>query len=471
LEGSRKFLVLITPWPSRLPDRRLLRELFRDLRDHQISVLPLPPLGPPWILDEWLHRYPEIDFDEWEYLFRRWWRHHPRWWKRYQEWRHELEYVLRHLPDRRAPRAVVLLAPFGEEFDFDQTDLYDLVRIVKPAVVIDLKVGEEDRRITEAIPDAKVLNYPEQRSEFLDLLRSLTGEPEPSYRERLSARLAMARNEFAQRTAEQKRPKITVAYPEAVAPSSWSTVDVFIYLRDYRELVDKEIRRLQDREDFDYTGISSEFPKSLPVGCTIRIILQSESLLTNPSEVTINWYEPYNRLPFRISPKDDNKDGYSASLDLDVIVDDLPVASLRLSIAVKTNVPVEHTKPAATDAAWYEDIFASYAREDLELVKHLKERYEALGLYMFIDLDDLRAGESWQDALFNKIDESDLFQLFWSEHARESKFVTVEWKHALSAREVKGRRFIRPVFWKEPIPEVPEELAEINFRKISFVES
>jgi hypothetical protein len=256
-----------------------------------------------------------------------------------------------------------------------------------------------------------------------------------------------------------------------VAPSSWSTVEIFLYLRDYRELVEKEIRRLKAWEDLDYTGVSSEFPKSLPVGCPIRITLQSDSLRTNPSELTINWYEPYNRLPFRISPIDDTKDGYSASIDLDVFVDDLPVASLGLSIAVKANVGGEHAKPAATDAAWYEDIFASYAREDLDIVKHLKERYEALGLYMFIDLDDLRSGDSWQDALFKKIDGSDLFQLFWSDHARQSKYVTIEWIHALSAREIKGRRFIRPVYWHEPIPTVPEELAEINFRKISFVES
>ena len=89
---------------------------------------------------------------------------------------------------------------------------------------------------------------------------------------------------------------------------------------------------------------------------------------------------------------------------------------------------------------------------------------------MFIDLDDLRSGAFWRTALFERIDTSDLFQLFWSDHARQSDFVAIEWKHALQARQVKGGRFIRPVYWHEPIPAVPEELAEINFRKINFVE-
>lgn len=471
MEDSRSLIVLIGPWPSRdFANRRLLRDLFEDLRHEQISVLPLPPFGPPWFWREWVYRFPELDFEEWEYLFYPLWRDHGDWREYYSEWRDELDYMLRRLPDRGEPRAVLLLAPFGEERGFDLAELHDFVRIVKPAVIVDLRIGEADRHIAEPIPHAKVLNYPDDRSEFLHLLRLFTGETAPSQLERLSARHAMARSEFTERTAEQERPKITAAYPEAMAPSCWSTVDVFLYLRDYRELVQTEIRRLQDREDLNYSGVSSEFPKSLPAGCPIRISLQSNSLRTNPSELTINWYEPYNRLPFRISPIDDTKDGYSASLVLDVFADDLPIALMRLAIAVNSNIRGEHATPAATDAAWYEDIFASYAREDLELVKHLKERYEALGLYMFIDLDDLRSGASWQTALFQRIDGSDLFQLFWSDHARQSEYVAIEWKQVLRAREIKGGRFIRPVYWKEPIPPVPEELREINFRKISFVE-
>lgn len=447
MENSRSIIVLIASWLSRhLRAKRLLRDLFEDLHHEQISVLPLPPFDePPWFWHEWVYRLREFDFEELEYLLHRWWRHRRDWQKHYPEWRHELDHMLSRLADRGEPGMVVVLAPFSEDSAFDLSELHDFVRLVEPTVIIDLRIGKADRHIAEPIPHARVLNYPEDRSELLHLLRSFT--------------------------TEQERPKITAAYPEAMAPSCWSTVEVFLYLRDYRELVQTEIRRLQDREDLDYSGVSSEFPKSLPAGCPVRVSLESNSLRTNPSELTINWYEPYNRFRFRISPIDDNKDGYSASLDVDVFADDLPVASMRLAIAVNSNVRGERATPAISDAACYEDIFASYAREDLELVKHLKERYEALGLYMFIDLDDLRSGASWRTALFQRIDRSDLFQLFWSDHARQSEYVAIEWKHALRAREIKGGRFIRPVYWHDPISPVPEELAEINFRKISFVET
>ncbi|NTW84016.1 MAG: TIR domain-containing protein [Chlorobiaceae bacterium] len=104
---------------------------------------------------------------------------------------------------------------------------------------------------------------------------------------------------------------------------------------------------------------------------------------------------------------------------------------MRSATAVNSDAQREHGTAASSDAAWYESIFASYAREDSELVKHLKECYEALGMHMFVDLVDLLSGVEREKALVDKIDKSDLFQLFWSENARKSKYVTIEWKHAL----------------------------------------
>lgn len=266
-------------------------------------------------------------------------------------------------------------------------------------------------------------------------------------------------------------PRLTAAYPEVIAPSHWYMVELFLYLKEYRNLVQKEILSLENREGLDYSKVSTELPKSLPVGCPVRFSLESNSLRCNPSELTINWYEPYNRLPFRIATIDDSEDGYSASFELDLFVDNLLVASMRLPIAVTSNIPDERPISAVSDAQWYERIFASYAREDLELVEHLKKRYEALGFYMFIDLDDLRSGVSWQTEIAQRIEGSDLFQLFWSDDARRSEFVATEWKHALLAQEIKGGRFIRPIYWQDPIAAVPEELSKINFRKISFGDS
>lgn len=502
MKDPKVILIVITlNTIRRSRDFQLLHDLFRDLRDEQISILPLPLHKPPWNWNEWLHRYPDIDIEELARLGYDTWRQYLHRLDQGIHWHQELEYMRRYLPSRGKSQIVAFLVPFGDMSDFDLKDFYDLVRFINPAIIIDLRIGEEGRNVDLSIPETKFLKYHEQRSEFLDFLHSLPtyfNIDEPFFSEsRRKVHYSISpekaafprtrrkndflglRNRYDQSNLSLKlfyqkpaieHPKITIAYPEAITPSSWSTVEIFLYLRDYSKFVEKEIQRLKVREDLDYTGVSSEFPKSLPVGCPIRIIIQSDLLLTNPSELTINWYEPYNRLNFRISPTDNTKSEYSASINIEVFADNLPVASMKLSIAVKETVGGEHASPASTDAAWYEKIFASYAREDLDIVKHLKERYKALGLYMFIDLDDLRSGELWKDSLFEKIDGSDLFQLFWSDHARKSEYVTIEWKHALRARNIKGRKFIRPVYWHEPIPAVPVELAEINFCKIDFVE-
>lgn len=460
MEKHRNLIVLITPWRDHFPpEKSLLHILLDDLRNEEIDVLPITPLGPPWYRKKWPHRLRELDIDEWKFFFHHWWRHYPDWPEFYPKWREELRHMLREYDERGEPLSVVLLAPVDKERALEFEQLKDLVQALEPAAIVDLRIGEASRLMAECMPEVRAFNYPEDRRAFLHFLRSFAGERllEP-------ARIAMH-----QKMVE--RPKITAAYPEVMSPSCWSSMEVFIYLRNFRELVKAEIERLENREDQDYSGITSEFPKSLPVGCPIRVSLQSNSLRINPSELTINWYEPYNRLPFRISPVDEHKEGYTATLDIDVFADDLPVASMRLSIAVNSVARNGHRTSTASDASWYENIFASYAREDLKLVKHLKERYEALGLYMFIDLDDLRSGDLWQATLFDKIGSSDLFQLFWSNHAKQSKHVTVEWKHALRVRDAKGGRFIRPVYWLDQIPQVPEELSEINFRRINFRES
>ncbi len=471
MENHQNLLIVIAPWSDHSHrERSTLRRLVKDLRNEEFSILHLPPLGPPWFPRELSRLLHEHDIDDWEYILHRLWRHYPDWRESYPEWREEFPQMLREVAVRGKPRVVVLLAPFLEEKILDSDLIQDFVRVVEPAAIIDLGIGEVDPLMAERMPGVKTFNYLEDRDGFLRFLRSFGGERLFPIKA-LPDRFEMARSEFIERTSDQERPKITVAYPEAMAPSNWSTLEVFIYLKSFKYLVQKEIFRLQQREDLEYSGVTSEFPKSLPIGCPIKISLQSNSLHTNPSEIAINWYEPYYRLPFRISPVDETKDEYSATLDIEVFADDLPVASMRLTIAVNSDT---HQKSglavASDDASWYENIFASYAREDIYLVKCFKKRYEALGLNMFIDLDDLRSGVQWRPALIDGIDKSDLFQLFWSDYSKKSKYVTVEWKRALTARSVKGNRFIRPVYWHDPIPPVPNELAEINFRRISFVE-
>jgi hypothetical protein len=68
----------------------------------------------------------------------------------------------------------------------------------------------------------------------------------------------------------------------------------------------------------------------------------------------------------------------------------------------------------------------------------------------------------WNDASLTLISQADLFQLVWSRFAAASHFVDKEWRHAYSLRR-DAARIIRPVFWTQPMPAPPRELADRAF--------
>jgi hypothetical protein len=93
------------------------------------------------------------------------------------------------------------------------------------------------------------------------------------------------------------------------------------------------------------------------------------------------------------------------------------------------------------------------------------ERYvEALGDRYLQDVRDRRSGELWNGRLRDFIREADVFQLFWSWNAMESRFVEHEWRYALSLNRP---QFVRPTYWEEPMPKgdgvPPPELGRIHF--------
>jgi len=77
---------------------------------------------------------------------------------------------------------------------------------------------------------------------------------------------------------------------------------------------------------------------------------------------------------------------------------------------------------------------------------------------VFLDVASLRSGQRWQEQLHEAVTKRDIFYLFWSQHAKESRWVDWEWRTALAAR---GIDFIDPVPLAPPeeVPP-PRELAE-----------
>lgn len=86
----------------------------------------------------------------------------------------------------------------------------------------------------------------------------------------------------------------------------------------------------------------------------------------------------------------------------------------------------------------------SYASEDRSRVATLIQGMRKVrpDLDIFFDVESLRSGDDWEEALPVEIDKRDILFLFWSQNAKDSKWVDFEWNYAYDQKGVDG---IEPV--------------------------
>lgn len=118
------------------------------------------------------------------------------------------------------------------------------------------------------------------------------------------------------------------------------------------------------------------------------------------------------------------------------------------------------------EATIYKKAFISYASQDRNEVLKRVQMLSRLRIDFFQDVLDLEPGARWEKELFKHIDESDLFLLFWSTSAKESKWVMDEVRYAMNrkAGDDSAPPAIVPVIIEGPPPvSPPDELAHLHF--------
>lgn len=89
-----------------------------------------------------------------------------------------------------------------------------------------------------------------------------------------------------------------------------------------------------------------------------------------------------------------------------------------------------------------------------------------LNIRYFQDVLDLEPFERWERRLYEEIGKCDLFLLFWSTPARDSKWVMEELHYALDHKHENAAALphIRPVVVEgPPVPEPPKDLKKFHF--------
>jgi len=112
---------------------------------------------------------------------------------------------------------------------------------------------------------------------------------------------------------------------------------------------------------------------------------------------------------------------------------------------------------------FFKSAFASYASENradvLSRIQGIKK--VAPDMDIFFDVLSLRSGDDWEKKLNQHVPTKDIFYLFWSKSAANSKWVEREWKMALEKR---GLNYIDPVPLDPPdLAPPPKELGTLHF--------
>jgi hypothetical protein len=291
----------------------------------------------------------------------------------------------------------------------------------------------------------------------------------------------------AEETTEEQPPKprdakpavaaenvqFTLYHPKDAVAEQWYSLLTYIHVESAIQAVQADAKKFTAELTHDHREVKGRQSAKLTRGTEIRLVPHADGLEFNPTSLAITWVEDFHRADFRFRAGTDLI-GEPVLGELTVYVGPLEIANLRFSIFVTDTVGVPDSSPEtnSVQGEMYKRIFASYSHSDTPIVKGCVAAFKAIGYEVLIDYETLRSGEDWNEALERLIDEADIFQLFWSTNATKSKFVQQEWEYALKRRiddptMKAGEGFIRPVYWEQPTPNIPESLAHIHFKYLA----
>jgi hypothetical protein len=269
--------------------------------------------------------------------------------------------------------------------------------------------------------------------------------------------------------AEDTDVQFTAFYMRELNPSFWYNLPVYVHIPGALDAITEDSQKYVPKSPT--TGKStSAANQTIRRGSEIVAIPDLPGCIFNPPRSSIFWFEDWHRMEFRVRAQADTpfqKDGIPTVGRIAFYIGPLLVAETKIwaQVSDQFNEPQPNKTPERESGNAYKAIFVSYSHQDTAIVERLETAYKALGWKYLRDVESLRSGEQWNDGLLKMIDQADIFQLYWSAKAQQSKYVEQEWRYALN---LKRDNFIRPVYWEKPLAPVPDELNSIHFAPIEL---
>jgi hypothetical protein len=376
-------------------------------------------------------------------------------------------------------------------------EIWEFLRILDPAVCVKVDLRAEGERTDEPTFGALILDYPGQRKallgffglletepSFLAILRSLVVRrpsdaiPEPDRSVTVPAEAMLPDADMPSAPISDARPAtpsesslstsspiereevlLGVSAPRTVYPGAAFVARFAAYTHAYRDkilrILETEAPSAHHRLDLD----SCRWRRNTRV--TVRLVATAARVL-NPVQ-TFYWNGRWNLLRFDVELANEEVSECTV-LRFDIAVEGLPMISIRPEIEVrdKTDAVTARKRSLWVERTAPKSAFASYAQGDRrEVLGRVRSLQIFTGIDVFLDCLSLRPGEKWKVKLQAEIRDREIFWLFWSRRARNSKWVDWEWRTALAAKTLNGIQ-PHPLESMELAPP-PEELSDFQF--------
>jgi actin-like ATPase involved in cell morphogenesis len=268
--------------------------------------------------------------------------------------------------------------------------------------------------------------------------------------------------------------QFTVYRPQRVEPGSWyallafahksdPVVDEILGVSDPVEVVRDQAAARLGASLSNYARTEQDSSHGLARGSELTFIPRADGVEFNPPSRTFRWQEPVHQEEFRMRA-DARLQGMRARGAVSVYLGVLLIAEVSLNIRV--GGAAETASSGLERARPYRRIFFSYSHRDTAVVEQVEQVLSSLGDEVMRDARALRSGEVWGERIEQMIRYAEIFQLFWSTNSMTSEFVSKEWRYALTLARP---NFIRPTYWEQPMPELPDvDLPPAELRRLHF---
>jgi hypothetical protein len=261
----------------------------------------------------------------------------------------------------------------------------------------------------------------------------------------------------------------TVYAPGQAAQGNSFLVQVFIHLPEQADALD-EIAKEADEDA--KRRISSKLQKKIKRGTELTFHLQMPGLSVDDDVQSCVWDGEPVWVQFGVTVPEDCKPKNIIGT-VTVSESSIPVGHLRFkfkitgaqSSEVEAEAPGLEPAPAG-NLTRYQQAFISYASKDRQEVLKRVQMLNVAKIKFFQDLLTLEPGDQWEKLLYEYIDKSDVFFLFWSKAASESEWVKKEVEYAIKRRadkDLPDPEIIPVIIEGPPAARPPVELSSIHF--------